>query len=122
VTFFVATALVDDGVGTIEDTDIGARVGLRWPRGPFELINRFGIKAAGDLVGQFGGGWGVAVPGNLSLQWRSNLPFPFEYVRSEIEDGVATLTVNRPDAMNALNETVVAQLHAAFKAAAPIRA
>lgn len=117
VTYLVATSLVDEGVGTVEDTDIGARVGLRWPRGPFELINRQGIKPAGDLVGQFGGSWGIPVPGILSLQWRANQPFPFEYVRTDVEDGVATLTVNRPDAMNALNETVVAQLHAAFKAA-----
>jgi enoyl-CoA hydratase/3-hydroxyacyl-CoA dehydrogenase len=118
VTFLVATSLTDEGVGTIEDTDIGARVGLRWPRGPFEMINRFGIKAAGDLVGQFGGGWDIPVPGDLSLQWRANTPFTFTLVKSETKDGVATLTVNRPDAMNALNETVVAQLHAAFKKAA----
>jgi enoyl-CoA hydratase/3-hydroxyacyl-CoA dehydrogenase len=117
-TFLAATSLVDEGVGTMEDTDIGARVGLRWPRGPFEMINRFGIKAAGDLVGQFGGGWDIPVPGDLSLQWRSNAPFTFTFVKSETKDGVATLTVNRPDAMNALNETVVAQLHAAFKSAA----
>jgi len=118
VTFLVATSLVDEGVGTIEDTDIGARVGLRWPRGPFEMINRFGIKAAGDLVGQFGGGWDIPVPGDLSLQWRANTPYAFALVKSETKDGIATLTVNRPDAMNALNETVVAQLHDAFKKAA----
>ena len=118
-TFLVATSLVDEGVGTVEDTDIGARVGLRWPRGPFEMINKFGIMQAGDLVGQFGGGgWDIPVPGILSLQWRSRTPFSFELVRSETKDGVATLTINRPDAMNALNETVVAQLHAAFKKAA----
>ncbi len=118
VTFLVATSLVDEGVGTVEDTDIGARVGLRWPRGPFEMINRFGIKAAGDLVGQFGGGWDIPVPGDLSLQWRANTPYAFALVKSETKDGVATLTVNRPDAMNALNETVVAQLHDAFRKAA----
>jgi enoyl-CoA hydratase / 3-hydroxyacyl-CoA dehydrogenase len=117
VTFLIATSLVDEEVGTIEDTDIGARVGLRWPRGPFEMINKMGIKPAGDLVGQFGGHWGVAVPGNLSLQWRANVPFEFSYVKSEVVDGIATLTVNRPDAMNALNETVVAQLHQALDAA-----
>jgi enoyl-CoA hydratase/3-hydroxyacyl-CoA dehydrogenase len=78
------------------------------------MINRHGIKPSGDLVGQFGGGWGIPVPGNLSLQWRGNAPFAFSYVKSEVQDGIATLTVNRPDAMNALNETVVAQLHAAL--------
>ena len=40
VVFHVAAALVDEQVGSIEDTDIGARVGLRWPKGPFELMNR----------------------------------------------------------------------------------
>lgn len=118
VTFLVATSLVDEEVGTVEDTDIGARVGLRWPKGPFEMINRYGIMEAGDLVGQFGGSWDIPVPGILSLQWRSRQPFPFELVRAEVEDGIATLTVNRPDAMNALNETVVAQLHDAFRSAA----
>ena len=117
VTFLVASALVDEEVGTIEDTDIGARVGLRWPRGPFEMMNRFGVTEAGNLVGQFGGGWDIPVPGILSLQWRSHVPFTFELVRSETRDGVATITVNRPDALNALNETVVTQLHEAFRAA-----
>ena len=37
---YLAEGLVDEGVGTIEDTDIGARVGLRWPRGPFQMMNR----------------------------------------------------------------------------------
>jgi len=122
VTFLVATSLVDEEVGTIEDTDIGARVGLRWPRGPFEMMNKMGIKPAGDLVGQYGGHWGVAVPGNLSLQWRASVPFEFSYVKSDVRDGIATLTVNRPDAMNALNETVVSQLHEALDRAIKNRA
>ncbi len=116
--FLVATALVDEGVGTIEDTDIGARVGLRWPRGPFEMINRVGIRKAADMVTELGGKWDIPVPGLLSLQWRAAKPFAFTLVRSTVDDGIATLTVNRPDAMNALNETVVGQLHDAFRAAA----
>ena len=39
-------------------------------------------------------------------------------MRSEVTDGIATLTINRPDAMNALNEAVFAQLETAFHAAA----
>ncbi|HUC43900.1 MAG TPA: 3-hydroxyacyl-CoA dehydrogenase NAD-binding domain-containing protein, partial [Candidatus Sulfotelmatobacter sp.] len=115
VTFLVATSLVDEGVGTIEDTDIGARVGLRWPKGPFELINAYDIMKAGDLVGQFGGGWDIPVSGILSLQWRSRAPFAFRLVETATKDGVATITIKRPDAMNALNETVVEQLHEAFR-------
>ena len=39
-------------------------------------------------------------------------------MRTAIADGIATLTLNRPDAMNALNEQVVAQLLDAFRTVA----
>ena len=118
VTFYVAAALVDEGVGSIEDTDIGARVGLRWPRGPFELINRLDTGAALELVKQVTARWELKVPKLLADRAASGEPFRFELVRRAIRDGIATLTINRPDAMNALNEAVVAQLHEAFKVAA----
>ncbi len=107
---FVAGALVDEGVGTIEDVDIGARVGLRWRRGPFELMNHLGLARARDLVAAFAARWNVRVPASIENQARAGRPFHFTLVRSEVTDGIATLTINRPDAMNALNEAVFAQL------------
>lgn len=118
VTFLVAAQLVGEGVGSIEDTDIGARVGLRWPRGPFELMNRLGVEKAAELVAGFAARWSLAVPGILAERAASKQPFSFELVSSRTEDGIATLTVQRPDAMNALNEAVVAQLREKFDAAA----
>ena len=47
----------------------------------------------------------------------SSAPFTLRVVKSEVTNGVVTLTVNRPDAMNALNEEVVAQLHDALRTA-----
>ena len=118
IVFYVASALVDEGVGTIEDTDIGARVGLRWRFGPFELVNRYGLPRAALLVGRVADQWSVPVPGVFSRQASSGKPFTFTLVRREDTDGIATLTIDRPDAMNALNEAVMAQLAAAFRAAA----
>ncbi len=118
VVFYIAATLADEGVGTIEDTDIGARVGLRWPKGPFELINRLGTGAALELVKQITGRWELDVPKLLAERAASGQPFQFELVRRSTRDGIATLTINRPDAMNALNEAVVSQLHEAFKTAA----
>jgi enoyl-CoA hydratase/3-hydroxyacyl-CoA dehydrogenase len=48
--FLAAVALVDEGVGKSYDVDIGARVGLRWPQGPFEMMNQRGTAATRDLV------------------------------------------------------------------------
>ncbi len=118
VTFYIASALVDEGVGSIEDTDIGARVGLRWRLGPFELINRYGLPRAAALVEAVAQRWNVAVPGMFSRQAAGGTPFAFTLVRRDDRDGIATLTIDRPDALNAINEAVMAQLAAAFRAAA----
>jgi enoyl-CoA hydratase/3-hydroxyacyl-CoA dehydrogenase len=118
VVFYVAGTLVQEAVGTIEDTDIGARVGLRWPKGPFEMMNRAGMEEAVSLLAPLMRRWNLEVPEPLAERVRSHRPFEFVLVRTDVADGIATLTINRPDSMNALNEAVVAQLHGAFRAAA----
>jgi len=118
VVFYVAAALVDEKVGSLEDTDIGARVGLRWLKGPFEMMNRYGVDRASALVGELCERWELTRPAILGAQVDAGKPFSFELVKSETVDGIAQLTVNRPDAMNALNESVALQLHAAFNKAA----
>ncbi|MCK7504753.1 MAG: 3-hydroxyacyl-CoA dehydrogenase family protein [Desulfobacterales bacterium] len=46
----VAAALVDEGVASIEDTDRGAKIGLRWILGPFEIMNKIGIAKTYEVV------------------------------------------------------------------------
>jgi enoyl-CoA hydratase/3-hydroxyacyl-CoA dehydrogenase len=115
--FIAAAALADEGVGTVEDVDIGARVGLRWPAGPFELINRMGSAHALELVTMLAARWQMNVPELLTKSGSANEPVPISYVRSRTEEGVATITINRPDVMNAMNETVGHQLETAFTTA-----
>jgi enoyl-CoA hydratase/3-hydroxyacyl-CoA dehydrogenase len=50
VVFGVAAKLVEEGVATVEDTDRGALVGLRWARGPFGMMNDLGVERALELV------------------------------------------------------------------------
>ena len=116
--FYVAAALVDEGVGTIEDTDIGARVGLRWRRGPFEMMNQMGIARARELVAAYAARWNLSMPRLVAEHAGAGTPFRFTLVRSDVANGIATITINRPDALNALNEDVVAQLERAFDDAA----
>jgi enoyl-CoA hydratase/3-hydroxyacyl-CoA dehydrogenase len=114
----VAAALVDEGVATIEDTDRGAKIGLRWLMGPFEIMNKIGIEKTYNAVEAITRQYpDFKMPQVLAKQHESGQPFAFNFVDLEVKDTVAHITINRPEAMNALNETVVAQLRQRFEEA-----
>ena len=117
VVFGVAAQIVDEGICSMEDVDRGAKVGLRWAKGPFELMNRIGVEKAHMMAESYSelcvlddGSKSWKVPEFFKHQAESKTPWNFSYVDSTISEGIATLTINRPEAMNALNETVVSQL------------
>ena len=114
----VAAALVDEGVATIEDTDRGAKIGLRWVQGPFEIMNRIGIAKTFEIVQAACRRYpDFKMPAVLEKQHRLGKPFEFNFVDLEVKNGIGVITLNRPEAMNALNETVVAQLAQRFSQA-----
>ena len=117
-TFLIASQMVDDGVCSREDCDIGARVGLRWPKGPFELINDLGVDEAHRLATDLATRWDLPVPAGLSQQAEQGEPFALQLVTLKVDAGIASVCINRPDALNALNPVVVAQLAEQFDAAA----
>jgi enoyl-CoA hydratase/3-hydroxyacyl-CoA dehydrogenase len=111
----VAAALVEEGVATIEDTDRGAKIGLRWIQGPFEIMNTIGIAATCDLVEAIAVRYpDFNTPRLLTQQKDRGTPFEFQFVDLDIKEGIAYITINRPEAMNALNEATVQQLDARF--------
>ncbi len=109
------TLVFDEKVCTLEDCDLGARVGLRWPRGPFEAMNQLGSRrmlgAVQALVKRYPD---LKVPAALVDAGENDRAFDIRLVSTRVDGGVGTLTFQRPDAMNALNEAVVAQLAAGF--------
>jgi len=105
--FAVSSQIVDEGICSMEDVDRGAKVGLRWARGPFELANRIGVGEAVRMASAY------AADAELNLpDWFTNRKesFKFSYIDVGVEDGIATVRINRPEAMNALNVTLVSQL------------
>jgi enoyl-CoA hydratase/3-hydroxyacyl-CoA dehydrogenase len=115
VAFGVAAQLVEEGVATAEDTDRGALVGLRWARGPFGMMNDLGLERALELVEQVAARYdSFVVPELLRRQVASGQPWTLRDVKLEVEDGIATITMNRPEAMNALNGKVLQELKEAI--------
>ena len=111
--FAVCSQIVEEGICSMEDVDRGAKVGLRWTNGPFELANRIGVTEASRMAREYAELAGLEIP-----EWFSGRsePFEFSYVDVDVDqEGIATVLINRPEAMNALNVTVVAQLGKAIE-------
>lgn len=114
VVFFIVGQIVDEKVSTVEDTDIGARVGLRWRLGPFQLLNRVGIDRARTMMQPLMDRWDLKLPKVLGEAPSTGIPI---HVVSTTRRGkVDWVRIERPDAMNALNEDVVAQLSESVEA------
>ena len=106
--FAICAQIVEEGICSKEDVDRGAKVGLRWTMGPFELANSIGVVEASRMATEYAKMAGLELPGWFSER---SEPFDFSYVDVDVDDaGIATVLINRPEAMNALNVTVVGQL------------
>ncbi len=106
-----AAALVSEGVCDATATDLGARAGLRWPRGPFELGAALGTKVVAGMVGELFARWGLPLP---AVPFAQTGAVKLEWVQTEVHGGTGLIIFNLPDRMNALGETVLEQLEAAW--------
>ena len=105
--FAVSSQIVAEEICSMEDVDRGAKVGLRWALGPFEIANRIGVSEAVRMASAYAEEAGLELPEWFTERQES---FNFSYIDVEVEGGIATVRINRPEAMNALNVTVVSQL------------
>ncbi|MEE9502534.1 MAG: 3-hydroxyacyl-CoA dehydrogenase NAD-binding domain-containing protein, partial [Candidatus Aminicenantaceae bacterium] len=113
--FFTTTSLLDEGVTDIMDADVGAKVGLRWRKGAFEIMNDVGIEKAYSLVEEVLKPFPkVDVPGVLKAQKEKGKPWEVRYVKYSRDGDIGRIMISRPDALNALNQTVVKQIDEAF--------
>jgi enoyl-CoA hydratase / 3-hydroxyacyl-CoA dehydrogenase len=113
----VATRLVEEGVATPEATDRGAVVGLRWKRGPFAILNEVGLRPALVAVEVYSAPWGDSLPVSRDFTERAqrgDKSWPLLVVRVEKKGAVAWVLLDRPEALNSLNSTVLSQLDRAF--------
>lgn len=116
--FTVACTIAAEGISRIEDIDRGAKVGLRWRMGPFEMMNKYGIEHSYNIVKKFINNYPkLKMPSLLEKQYGTKKPWIFSYVDLRIKDNIARIIINRPEAMNAINEEVIRQLDEQFSAA-----
>ncbi len=110
VVFGIAARLVEEEVASVEDTERGALIGLRWAKGPFGMMNDLGIKRAHKLVERIEKQCPGFAPKLLRTQATRGEPWTLRDVRLSIEGQIASITMSRPEALNALNGKVLREL------------
>lgn len=110
----VAARVVEEGVATVEDVDRGATVGLRWAKGPFAIMNDLGLERALALMKPIEAQHPGFIPDLLKKQAASGEPWKLRDVRLSIDGAIATITMSRPEALNALNSKVFHELQDAL--------
>lgn len=107
----VAAQMVAEGVIDATSTDLGARTGLRWPIGPFELLEKLGVSQVREMVESVFSAWDLPLPSCLvgSEQAQS---LRLNWVITEVVGETGFIIFNLPDRMNPLGEQVMNQLDA----------
>jgi enoyl-CoA hydratase / 3-hydroxyacyl-CoA dehydrogenase len=112
VVFFVCTQLLDEEVCTAADINRGAKIGLKWRRGPVELMQYYKEEKVWYYIHQVAGLYQMPLPKSIGGEY-----WQMQFVALEKKGSKAIITINRPEDLNALNENVMAQLDEQFTAA-----
>lgn len=108
-TYFVCSQILEEEVCTAVDLNRGAKIGLRWRKGPIDLMKRTGEMEVKRLVSDYAAIYNEDIPkGIVTNYWK------MEYVTLSYSQNRAIITMSRPENMNALNEEVMAQLDVKF--------
>lgn len=106
--YFVCSQILQEKVCTAVDLNKGSKIGLKWRKGPVDLMNQSGDAEVKKLVEKYGRLYSEKIPLVSSADWK------MEWVTLEIKDDRAVITMNRPEDLNALNEEVMKQLDEKF--------
>ena len=112
VTFFVCTQLLDEKVCSAVDINRGAKIGLKWRRGPIELMQYYKEEKVWYFVHHIAGLYQMHAPASIGEKF-----WKMRFVDLEKKENIAILTMNRPEDLNALNEDVMQQLDEQFSLA-----
>lgn len=110
--FLVCSQILDEEVCAAVDLNRGARIGLRWRKGPLELMQSSGEEEVRRLIRQIAGRYQTPLPRSIGAQF-----WKMEFVRLEKQGHSAFITIHRPEDLNALNEQVMQELSEKFAAA-----
>ena len=112
--FGLVCEILDSGISNISDLEMAVESALVM-KPPFQMMNKIGIDRSLELVKAYAREWPeFKVPQILIKQAASGKPWNIPMVLREDRDDISVVTIRRPRMLNALNSTVISQLHSIF--------
>jgi len=107
--FFICTQILDEEICTASDIEKGAKIGLKWKKGPIELMREAGEIKVARLISKIAVTYKMEMPKSIGAKfWKQN------NVKLEIKGSNALITIDQPENLNALNELTMQQLAECF--------
>ncbi len=103
VLFSQSFDVINKGIGTLEDLNLGCMVGLGFRKGPFDIMKDIGEGNVKDIITRYQRKR-PGMPG-LEGEYKKYQDFKRHILVDEV-DGVKVLTIRRPQFMNALSDEV----------------
>jgi len=110
IVFFVSSQLLDEKVCSAIEINRGARIGLKWRRGPIELMSRTGEEIVKELISGVCKLYDEAIPDSVGSNY-----WTMDYISTYSSGKNAVITLSKPEDMNALNEVIVKDINDKFK-------
>lgn len=108
IVFFVCSQIIETKVCSAVELNRGARIGLRWRKGPVDLMMKYKEQEVKRFVQLIATQYKEQAPAVNSANWK------MEFITLEKSGNRAIITMLRPEDMNALNEETVGQLAQKF--------
>lgn len=110
--FFICSQILDEKICIASEIDRGAKIGLRWKKGPVELMRDLGQTEVKRLVAKIAGLYSMEMPVSIGMDYWKPVN-----VKLEQKGSIAVITMDQPENLNALSEETVKQLGECFDAA-----
>ncbi len=111
--FLIWGQLLSENVCKFGDIHRGAKIGLRWRNGPYQLVKSHGKDKMVKLAMKTAEKWNLNLPSSLMTDdWE--VTWKPEFIKSQKRGNVGYLIINRPEDLNALNPTVIRDIERVF--------
>jgi len=109
IVYFVCSQILDETICTATDLNRGAKIGLRWKKGPIDLMKESGVVEVAGLLMNINNLYEMNLPSAIGeYYWNT------ENVKLEENKDIAVITMDQPENLNALSEVTMRQLENCF--------